>query len=99
MVQPRQQEFHHLLASVTGPDARVQTASTVELTLCRRLLALGAVRWRLFVVMRAVVRPAKPVTAPDGTPLTVHDQRPTTDYAVLGQVHFERHDCTAPGPT
>ena len=79
MVQPRQQAFHHLLASVTGPDARVQTASTVELTLCRRRLALGAVRWRLVVVMRAVVRPAKPVTAPDGTPLTVHDQRPTTD--------------------
>jgi hypothetical protein len=99
IVQQRQQEFHNLLTYVTGPDARLQTAYTVELTLFRRLLALGAVLLRLFFVMRAVVRPAKPVTAPDGTHLTFHDQRPTTYYSVLGKVHFERHDFTAPGQT
>jgi hypothetical protein len=41
---PRPQAFQHLLTSVTGPDARSQTASTVELTRCRRLRALGAAR-------------------------------------------------------
>jgi hypothetical protein len=31
-----QEEVPHLLAEVTGPDARVRTADPVELTLCRR---------------------------------------------------------------
>jgi hypothetical protein len=35
-------EFHNLLAYVSGPEARSQTAYSVELTLFRRLLALGA---------------------------------------------------------
>jgi len=37
----------------------------------RRLLALGAVLVRLFFVTRAAVRPAAPVTAPDGTHLPI----------------------------
>jgi hypothetical protein len=69
----------------------------VERTLFRRRLALGAVLWRLCFVTRAAVRPAEPVTAPDGTRLTAPDQRPTTDYAVFGKVPFERQDLTAPG--
>ena len=97
MVQQVPGEFQHLLADVTGPEARVQTASTVELTLFRRRLALGAVLWRLFVVTRAAMRPAEPVLAPDGTPLTYHDQRPTTYYSVFGQVRFARHSFMAPG--
>jgi hypothetical protein len=69
----------------------------VEFTLFRRLLALGATLLRLFFVTRAAVRPAEPVTAPDGTRLTSHDQRPTTDYSVFGKVCFERHYFIAPG--
>ncbi|MGH8069991.1 MAG: hypothetical protein ACRERE_33055 [Candidatus Entotheonellia bacterium] len=99
IVQQRQHEVQNLLADVTGPDARVQTAYTVELTRFRRLLALGAVRLRLFFVTRAAGRPGKPVTAPDGTRLTAHDQRPTTYDSVFGKVHFERHYFTAPGQT
>jgi hypothetical protein len=30
MLQPRQDDFQHLLAYVMGPDARSRTASTVE---------------------------------------------------------------------
>jgi hypothetical protein len=97
IVQQVQHEFQSLLAYVTGPDTRSQTAYTVELTLFRRLLALGAVLLRLFFVTRAAVRPAEPVTAPDGTRLTYHDQRPTTYYSVFGKVRFERHFFTAPG--
>jgi hypothetical protein len=97
MVQQRQCAFQHLLAYVTGPDAGLQTVYTVELTLFRRLLTLGAALLRLFFVTRAAVRPAEPVTAPDGRRLTSHDQRPTTDFAVFGHVRFERHDFTAPG--
>ena len=97
IVQQLQDEFQNLLAYVTGPDARSQTAYTVELTLFRRLLALGAALLRLFFVTRAAVRPAEPVTAPDGTRLTSHDQRPTTYYSVFGKVRFERHYFTAPG--
>jgi hypothetical protein len=97
IVQQVQDDFQNLLAYVTGPDARVRTAYTAELTLFRRLLALGAVLLRLFLVTRAAVRPAEPVTAPDGTHLTYHDQRPTTYYSVFGNVRFWRHAFTAPG--
>lgn len=97
MVQPVEHEFQSLMADVTGPDARAQTAYPVELTLFRRLLALGAALLRLFFVTRAAVRPATPVTAPDGTPLSSHDQRPTTDDSVVGNVHVARHFFTAPG--
>ena len=44
------------------------------------------------------MRPAEPVTAPDGTRLTYHDQRPTTDYSVFGNVRFWRHSFTSSGP-
>jgi hypothetical protein len=97
IVQQLQHDFQNLLAYVTGPDARSQTAYAVESTLFRRLLALGAALLRLFFVTRAAVRPAEPVTAPDGTRLICHDQRPTTDYSVLGKVRFGRHSFTAPG--
>jgi hypothetical protein len=97
IVQQLHHEFQNLLAYVTGPEARLQTAYTVELTLFRRLLTLGAALLRLFFVTRAAVRPAEPVTAPDGTRLTYHDQRWTTYYAVFGKVRFERHSFTAPG--
>ena len=81
IVQQVQHDFQNLLAYVTGPEAQSQTAYTVELTLFRRLLALGAALLRLFFVTRAAVRPAGPVTgpgrqAPDG--ITSSAPRPTT---------------------
>ena len=97
IVQQVPHDFQNLLAYVTGPNARSQTAYTVELTLCRRLLALGEALLRLFLVTRAAVRPAEPVTAPDGTRLTYHDQRPTTDDSVFGKVRFGRHFFTPRG--
>ena len=97
IVQQLQREFQNLLAYVMGPEARSRTAYTVEFTLFRRLLALGAALLRLFFVTRAAVRPAEPVTAPDGTRLASHDQRPTTSDSAFGKVHFQRHDFTAPG--
>jgi hypothetical protein len=97
IVQQLEHEFQNLLTYVTGPDARAQTAYTVELTLFRRLLALGAMLLRLFFVTRAALRPAEPVTGPDGTRLTYHDQRLTTYYSVFGKVRFWRHSFTAPG--
>src|SRR5262245_20141364 len=81
-----------------GPHARSQTADPVELTRFRRLLAVGAALGRRFFGTRASVRPATPVTAPDGTPRPDHAQRPTTYSAVVGHVHVARHVCTAPGP-
>src|SRR5918996_1937952 len=86
IVQQLQHDFQNLLAYVTGPDARSQTAYTVELTLFRRVLALGAALLRLFFVTRAAVRPAGPVCSSEGTPLTYHDQRPTTYYSVFGKL-------------
>jgi hypothetical protein len=80
-----------------GPDARSHPAYPVELPLFRRLLALGAARLRLFFVTRAAVRPAEPVTAPDGTRLPSHNQRPTTYDSGFGKVRFARHACMAPG--
>jgi hypothetical protein len=97
MVQQRHGEFQNLLAYVTGPEAGSQTVYPVARTLFRRLLALGAVLRRLCLVTRAAVRPAEPVTAPDGTRLTAHAQRPTTDDSVVGPGRVERHVFTAPG--
>ena len=98
IVQQVQHEFQNLLTYVTGPDARSQTAYTVELTVFRRLLALGATLLRLFFVTRAAGRPTEPVIAPDGTHLPDHDQRPTTDDSVFGNVCWARPFLTAPGP-
>lgn len=97
IVQQVQQDFQALVAYVTGAEARGQTAYTVELTLFRRLLALGAVLLRLFFVTRAAVRPVGSVLAPDGTALRYHEQRPTTSDSIFGQVRFGRHYFTAPG--
>src|SRR5712692_1550178 len=72
-------DCQNLMASVTGPEACSHTAYEVELTLFRRLLALGAALLRLFFVTRAAIRPAEPLTAPGGMRLPSHDQRPTTD--------------------
>ena len=63
-------DCQHLLASVTGPPARAQTASTVERTRVPRLRARGARRWRRCVVTRAARRPAAPVRAPEGPAVT-----------------------------
>ncbi len=96
-VQQIQQDFQALIADVTGPDTRTATAYTVELTLFRRLLALGAALLRLFFQTRAEERPAGPVYAPDGAVLGYHDGRPLTDYSVSGKVRFARHYFTAVG--
>ena len=97
IVQQLRQEFDTLLAYVTGPDAGAQTAYTVELTLFRQLLALGATLLRLFFLSRAAERPAAPAPAPGGPPLTYHDCRPITYYSILGKVRFARHYFAAPG--
>ncbi|MGQ9601013.1 MAG: hypothetical protein ACUVWZ_16595 [Anaerolineae bacterium] len=74
-----------------GDGSQTRTAYEVELTLFRRLLALGAALLRLFFVHRAAERPPAPVYAPDGTELKYQCLRPTTYYSVFGKVHFQRH--------
>ncbi|MCA1598575.1 MAG: hypothetical protein LC769_06055, partial [Chloroflexi bacterium] len=96
-VQQIQQDFQALIAYVTGPETCAASAYTVELTLFRRLLALGAALLRVFFLTRAAERPAGPVHAPDGTPLGYHDRRFTTYYSVFGKVRFARHYFTAVG--
>jgi len=96
IVQHIRDDMQALLTYVTGPEAASQTAYTVELTLFRRLLALGASLLRLFFLSRAAVRPAAP-HAPDGTVLTYHDQRHTTYFSVFGKLSFRRHSFRALG--
>src|SRR5262245_17691656 len=74
IVQQIQQEFQALLTYVSGPEAHTQTAYTLEVTLFRRLLALGAALLRLFFLTRAASRPPAPLS-PTGTLLGYHDQR------------------------
>ena len=97
IVQHLRQEFDTLLAYITGPEAGAQTAYTVELTLFRQLLALGATLLRLFFLSRAAARPPTPVPAPGGPYLTYHDCRPITYYSIFGKVRFARHYFAAPG--
>ncbi len=47
------QDFKDLIEYVTGEKSQSRTAYEVELTLFRRLLALGAQLLRLFFVQRA----------------------------------------------
>ena len=75
-------EFHELVEYVTDEKSQSRTAYEVELTLFRRLLALGAQLLRLFFMQRASVRPSRPVYAPDGTEMSYHDQRPTSYFSV-----------------
>jgi hypothetical protein len=95
IVQQVQQDFQTLIAYLTGPEAHSQTAYLVEVTLFRRLLALGASLLHLFFLTRAAERPAAP-TVSDGTALTYHDQRLTTYFSVFGKLRFPRHYFTAP---
>jgi hypothetical protein len=88
IVQHIRQEFQSLLDYATSPEDR--TAYQTELTLFRRLLALGAALLRLFFLTRAALRPPEPIT-PDGMPLPYHDQRPISYYSVFGKLAFPRH--------
>ena len=97
IVQQLRQEFETVLAYVTGPEAGAQTAYTVELTLFRHLLALGATLLRLFFLSRAAERPAAPTPTPGGPQLTYHDCRPITYSSIFGKVRFARHYFAASG--
>ena len=91
IVQQVQTDFHNLLAYVTGPEARTQTAYTVELTLFRRVLALGAALLRLFFLSRAAERPASPLHPATAQPIPFHDRRPIRYTSVFGSLVFARH--------
>ena len=97
MIAHAHQQFQELVTYVTGPQTQSASAYTVELTLFRHLLALGAQLLQLFFVTRAAARPRQPVQSPDGTRLTYHDRRPTTYRSVFGRMVFARHAFTAPG--
>lgn len=89
-------DMQALVDYVTGPDTATQTAYTVELTLFRRLLALGAQLLWLFFLTRVAVRPSAPQAA-DGTTLGYYDQRLVTYCSVFGKFAFPRHSFRAPG--
>jgi hypothetical protein len=96
IVQQVHHDFKDLVEYVTDEASSSRTTYEVELTLFRRLLALGAQLLRLFFVQRATVRPSEP-TAPDGTRLSYQEMRPTTYFSVFGKVRFRRHYFHAPG--
>jgi hypothetical protein len=96
IVQQIQGDFHALIAYVTGPEAQTQSAYTVELTLFRRLLAIGAALLRLFFVTIPAQRPPAP-TAADGAVWSYYDQRSISYYSVFGKLRVARHYFTAPG--
>ncbi len=96
IVQQIHHDFKYLVDYVTGEASQSRTAYEVELTLFRRLLALGAQLLRLFFVQRATVRPSEPI-ASDGTRLKYQEKRQTTYFSVFGKVRFRRHYFHAPG--
>jgi hypothetical protein len=97
IVQQLRHDFQELIEYVTNAESQSRTAYEVELTLFRRLLALGAQLLRLFFVQRAAVRPREPVYASDGTHLNYQGLRRTTYFSVFGKVRFRRHYFYAPG--
>ena len=91
------QDFKDLIEYVTGKESKTRTAYEVELTLFRRLLALGAQLLYLFFVQRAADCPPGPVRAPDGTRLTGQGKRRTSYFSIFGKVQFRRHYFHATG--
>jgi hypothetical protein len=91
------QDFKDLIEYVTGKESQTRTAHEVELTLFRRLLALGAQLLYLFFVQRAAHCPPGPVSAPDGTRLTNQGKRRTSYFSIFGKVQFRRHYFHATG--
>jgi hypothetical protein len=96
MIPQIRAEFEHLVTYVTGAESQTQTAYTVELTLFRRLLALGLRLLRLFFVTRARTRPECP-TLTDGTTMDYHERRAVTYVSVFGALRVARHYFTATG--
>ena len=90
-------DFEQLIEYVTDEASQSRTAYEVELTLFKRLLALGAQLLLLFFLQRAAKRPKEPVHAADGTALDYHSLRPTSYYSVFGKLQFRRHYYHAPG--
>jgi hypothetical protein len=97
IVHQLHRDFQELVEYVTNAESQSRTAYEVELTLFRRLLALGAQLLRLFFVQRAATRPSEPVYATDGTRLSYQGLHPTTYFSVFGKVRFRRHYFYAPG--
>jgi hypothetical protein len=91
------QDFKDLIEYVTGEESQTRTVHEVELTLFRRLLALGAQLLYLFFVQRAADCPPGPVSAPDGTRLTNQGKRRTSYFSIFGKVRFRRHYFHAAG--
>lgn len=89
--------FEYLIEYVTDEASQHRTAYEVELTLFKRLLALGAQLLLLFFLQRAAKRPQEPVQASDGTVLEYHSLRQTTYYSVFGKLQFRRHYYYAAG--
>lgn len=90
-------DFEQLVEYVTDEASQSRTAYEVELTLFKRLLALGAQLLLLFFMQRAAKRPEEAVQAPDGTMLEYHSRRQTTYYSVFGKLRFRRHYYYASG--
>jgi hypothetical protein len=97
IVHQLHRDFQELVEYVTNAKSQSRTAYEVELTLFRRLLALGAKLLRLFFVQRAATRPNEPVYESDGTRLNYQGLHATTYFSVFGKVRFRRHYFYAPG--
>jgi hypothetical protein len=97
IVQQMQCDFQHLIAYVRDAEARTRTATEVEYTLFRRLLALGLQLLRLFFLTRAAQLPATLPTTATGMPIPAHDRRSIDYVSVFGQLSFTRQYFYASG--
>lgn len=97
IIQQVRHDFEQLIEYVTDKASQSRTAYETEVTLFRRLLAIGAQLLLLFFTLRAAKRPSEPVKAADGTELAYHSLQPTTYYSVFGKLRFRRHYYYASG--
>jgi hypothetical protein len=97
IVQQMQGDFQSLIAYVRDAESQTRTASEVERTLFRRLLALGLQLLRLFFVTRAAVRPRTPTAPTSATPIPAHDRRAIAYFSVFGKLSFDRQYFYAAG--
>jgi hypothetical protein len=97
IVQQMHGDFQDLISYVRDADAHTRTATEVERTLFRRLLALGLALLRLFFLTRAAAPQDAPCASTNGLPLPAHDHRPITYFSVFGKLSFTRQYFYAAG--
>lgn len=90
IIQDVRAEFEHLLDFVTGEQARMVKADSIERGLFKMLLSLGAKLLQLFFVVRSQTCSRQPVQSQSGPELPYHRDTKRVYFSIFGKVSVQR---------